>query len=116
MATYNVDFEMQYRVEIENSEAVKAYFIDGDWKESFWELDDIEDFCRSLTTAFDRHPEYFDKELGGSSRFVEGFGLFNKPVRSNAYHLTERFTKDIGSRISVRVTDELEPVFVTEKK
>lgn len=116
MRRYDVDFEMQYRVEIENPEAIEAYFIHGDWKEIFWPLDDLEDFVRSLTLSFDRHSEYWDSERSGFSRSVEGFGTFNRAAGEDTYRLVPEAVKEIGSQLTVRVEDELEPTFVTERK
>lgn len=115
MKTFDVDFEMQYRVEVENPDAIQAYFIEGDWKDLFWEIEDLEDFVRSLTLSFDRHPEYWDRERGGSTRMVEGFGEFNQKV-GEPYRLVPEAAEELGTQITIRVVDELEPMFVTERK
>ena len=70
MKTFEADFEMQIKVEIENPEAVKAYFIDGKWSEVFWDIADLEDFVGDLSRAVEATPEYlrdglFLKEIEG---------------------------------------------------
>ncbi|MDC8803897.1 hypothetical protein PRZ61_10665 [Halomonas pacifica] len=111
---FDVDFEKTMKVELENPGAVEAYFISGDWKESFWTLDDLEDFVRSLSHAFECHPEHYDRERGGLSRDVEGFGTYHRAAGDSEYRLVGEAVEEIGSHISI-IDEDLEAVFVTER-
>jgi hypothetical protein len=112
MKTYEADFEMQIQVEIENPEAVTAYFIDGNWREVFWDIDDLEDFVSSFAHAFQATPEYLRDGL--FLKEVEGFGIYSRKPGEKGYQLSADGVLEIGSAIGVTV-DDLEVAFVTER-
>lgn len=113
MSSFNVDFEMQLQVTLHNPDAAKDYFIDGDWKESFYTLDDIEDLVRLLANAFQCEADCYSPEHRGFVRNVEGFGVYVRSAGADTYELDDECQREIGTNISVSITDELEPTFVT---
>lgn len=112
MKTFEADFEMQIKVEIENPEAVKAYFIDGKWSEVFWDIVDLEDFVGDLSRAFEATPEYLREGL--FLKEVEGFGIYSRKPGEKGYQLSAEGVLEIGSAIGITV-DDLEVAFVTER-
>lgn len=112
MKVFDADFEMQIKVEIENPDAITAYFIKGDWKEYFWDIDDLEEFVSSFAHAFQATPEYLRDGL--FLKDIEGFGVYSREPGEKAFQLSAEGILEIGSAIKVTV-DDLDVTFVTER-
>lgn len=69
-------FEMELDITFSDPKKAEEFFIHGDWKDSFWTVDDLEELTESLAMAFHVQPEDYSKEHGGFVRSVEGFGIF----------------------------------------
>lgn len=62
-------------------EKAKAEFIDGDWSDYFWEIDDMEDLATNIIQAV--HNEQEISEIDSQDKYVmkrspEGFGVYLK--------------------------------------
>ncbi|WP_321532296.1 hypothetical protein [uncultured Desulfuromonas sp.] len=73
---YCASFEMEIDVTFSDPKKAEEFFIHGDWKDSFWTIDDLEELTESLAMAFHVQPEDYSKEHCGFVRSVEGFGIF----------------------------------------
>jgi|GEM_PF-3209885 len=73
---YCASFEMEIDVTFSDPKKAEEFFIHGDWKDSFWTIDDLEELTESLAMAFHVQPEDYSEEYGGFVRSVEGFGIF----------------------------------------
>lgn len=76
MSDYRVTLEAKLLVKFTNPETAEKIFIDGDWKETFYTLYDLEDLVRHLSYAFMRTPDEWNSELKLFVKFIEGFDLF----------------------------------------
>jgi len=85
------------------------HFIKGDWKESFYDFDDLDEIAEHIACNFHHASSEFRK-IEGKHRFVkfiEGFGDFVQQD-NGLYRLTEDI--DGGGDIDVSYEMELEPV------
>lgn len=104
--TRSVDFEMQIHVSFGDEEAAKAYFIDGDWRNSFWDICDLDELAEILAYHFHMQPEYWDSERVAICRSPEGFGLYVQQA-DGRYVLCEEGQKEIGTTITVKYASVL---------
>ncbi len=109
MKTLRITFEMEIDVQFEDPEAAKAYFVDGDWKKDFYELNDLEALAVAVASGFHHETDRWDTDLKCWCRFVEGFGKFvmikDTPC---AFRLTDGYAKEGGGHILVRYESELD--------
>lgn len=113
MSKYDVEFKENYIVTLSDPDAIKAYFVDGDWRKVFWELDDLEEVITALANSFQVADRHWG-EGGTRVRQLEGFGVYTKSREGRAFHLDAETAKEIGSAITITIEDELEVYFVTE--
>lgn len=70
MKNYKVDLSGQFEISFSDEEKIKKVFLSDEFKEVFYDFEDIEDFCKfishSLIHAFE----------GVCDDFIEGIGLF----------------------------------------
>ena len=97
MSKIRCSFEMEIDINFQDTDKAKSYYIDGDWKESFYSLADLEEVAEQLSYSFYVEDEKWDKILKAVIKFVEGFGTFVK--KDNEWHLTEEFASDGGGII-----------------
>lgn len=75
-----VELKAEIDVVFSEPEKAVAVFIDGDWKDAFWPIDDIEDLATNIARAFHHERDQFkydDKiNKGWNIRYPEGFGTF----------------------------------------
>ncbi|WP_348826496.1 hypothetical protein [Halomonas sp. RT37] len=109
--SFNIDFEMKVRVEFSDEPKSKAFFIDGDWKESFYDLVDLEDLASSIASGFVHETPTFQPEHRTFGFFLEGYGLFLRTSYTpETYVLTGQFADDCGG-IAIKLIDELEAAY-----
>ena len=102
MKTLRCTFEMEIDVQFENPEASEAYFIRGDWKETFYDLDDLEQVAEHLADGFHHESDSWDTEAKAHYRMVEGFGYFYDQ-KDGTYKTDEKTAGWIGGAyISIR--------------
>ena len=102
MTKYRTDFEMQIDVEFVEPEKAKAFFIDGDWKESFWSFDDLDEVAESISRLFFYEVEHWNREQKAFVRFLEGYGYF---VRQGDVYISSKEYAEAGE---IRIREELE--------
>jgi hypothetical protein len=76
--------EQEMKVEFTEPEKAKAFFIDGDWKNSFYTFKNLEDLAESLMLntkdkLLFREHWHEDKEIKSGAK-VEGFPVFYSQV------------------------------------
>lgn len=121
---YNILFEQDLKVIIEDVAVTEEYFIKGDWRKYFYDLDSIEDLVRDLAANFLRArlewgqftAENEKRGDSGTSRtrnykFIEGYGIFLKDTEDkNLWVNTDPRT----GGLSVRIASDLEITHVAE--
>lgn len=112
-----VTLETEVVVGYSNPEKAHQYFIEGDWKNTFFDLDDLEDLTEFLALAVFQHPEGFRLVQfgvkGNEYRFVkemEGFATFIKDENGANSWVSEH---DVYGAITVHL-EELEVSFSPE--
>ena len=103
MSKFRTDFEMSIDVEFLNPEKAKAFFIDGDWKKSFYTFNDLADLARGLSCEF--HDEPKEWENNHYSKDIEGFGLF---IEKNEKWYSIEDAKEVHGGIVIHYQDALE--------
>lgn len=114
MDKYNVEFNMEINVSFEDEDEAENYFCFGDWKNTFWDLDDVEDLARSIAENFHGTPDSWNRKLSVFTRFVEGFGEFVQ-IESGKWQLSDEFIQ-YGGQIFVEYEMELEAGFVSKAR
>lgn len=117
---FDCELSCNYIISFLEPERAQAYYIDGDWKENFYEVDDLEDLAEHISLGlfnepdnlFERDPKDPSKFRRGFSRFVEGFGRFVRDGSPNKYELDEEFSQ-YGGGIVV-TTEDLRNQWTTE--
>lgn len=104
--TYRTEFEMQIDVVFEHPDRAEDFFVKGDWKNTFYTLDSLEEVAEFLANAFNRSPEVWNPDYKSFTRFVEGFGQF---VRQNDGSFKTAYEMDDPGFIAVSFHEELEP-------
>lgn len=114
MQKFDVELEMKIKVELENPEAIQAYFIDGDWGDCFYPLEDLEEFIHYLVNSFQMEPDSYSEEHKAFIRAPEGFGVYIRTSGGKEYTLVPGISAAIRSQIKIVIEDALEVYFVTE--
>jgi hypothetical protein len=104
MKKFECTLEAKIEVKFSDESKVEAFFIDGDWKKSFYDLGDMEELASHLVYAFDQTPEEWS-DRGCSSKFIEGFGAFYE-VSRGTWIITSKETGDI-------IIEEIEDLYVS---
>jgi hypothetical protein len=111
---YEVDLSSRYNVTFPDEEKIISYYIEGDWKETFYTFSDIEDMIRSIIYSFVRtdteHKKDSDNEYY-SCKVIEGYPEFVRDEDNRDLYVSA--WEDCGTIILER-EDELDVDFVTE--
>ena len=112
---YEVDLSAQYTVEFPDEQKVIDYFIDGTWKESFFEFSDIEDMVSSIIYSFIRTDTQLSSDTTQAAfwyKEIEGYPPFIRDKDDRDLFVASH--EECGT-IIVKLEDELEVGYVTEK-
>lgn len=112
--TWNVEFTEKLQVNFLHPCKTEKFFITEDptdWQASFHPLSDIQDLSEMVARLFQLSSPYYDMERGGTTRFLEGFGEFNKPPWGGWYESCHG-NRESG-KIQVRVLNEWDVQFCT---
>ena len=83
MIEYKCIIEAEVNVSFSDEGKASDYFIDGDWKDCFFEAMDLEEFVQILSLGFfNTEDSFLDGEL---VRAVEGFVVFVYDDEENKY-------------------------------
>jgi len=101
-------FEMEIDVNFMNEEQSLNHFIKGDWKDSFYTFNDLDELAEHISYAFHITSDEFRKRDGKHIfvKFIEGFGDFIRQ-ENGSYELSEE--PDEGGKIIVNYEMTLEP-------
>ena len=103
-----VELKAEIDVSFSDPEKAKAVFIDGDWKDYFWVIDDLENLATDLANAFHNEPQHWkydhEKQKGWYQKSPEGFGTFIQ--QDNGSFVMEDETT---GKITISYEMELEP-------
>jgi hypothetical protein len=112
---FDIEFREVIQVNFLEPEKTEKYFITEDptnWRKSFYQPVDLQDLSELIGRAFKFESEYFDKERKGFTKFLEGFGEFNRQAGGD---ISENvFEVDQMGKIQIEITDEEDVEFVTE--
>ena len=75
-------------VEFVTPDVTKAYFIDGDWGQTFYTYVDLEDMAQSLAYTFERTSDVYIKGKG-LAKDIEGYPIFEQDYDNNYYYFKD---------------------------
>jgi hypothetical protein len=101
-------FEMEIDVVFEAPTAAENFFVHGDWKETFYALDDLDAVAKCLSRGFHGEEDRWDNLAGKFYRMVEGFGRFYRQDDGETYKSEDETTDMIGGAILVKYEMELD--------
>lgn len=108
MRKFRTFFEMEIDVEFDNPEKAEAFFIDGDWKKSFWTFDDLDEVAESIANSFHWENDHWDKDYKKTAKFLEGYGNFIR-IKPDVWESCPSSIDECG-KITIRINMELDPV------
>lgn len=111
---FEVDLEMQVHIDFDDISKSDSFFIEGDWKESFWKVDELRDLAEIIAYAFSTDSPHYMSKYGKFGVFLEGFGDFFREdySRPEKYRLDDESAELCGG-ITITVSYELEVVSVS---
>lgn len=74
---FNVELKVEFEISFSDIVKAEEFFIDGDWRDTFYDYDDLEDLVDSL--GLDFYTSRTTVSTDGNYkkiRFVEGYGDF----------------------------------------
>lgn len=100
---HDIVYEKRIKVIIDDMEAFRNYFLEGTWKDAFWNFDSVEEVVETLSGIYIESLSEYDFDLVGFKKDVEGFGYYinNDTSRPNAWVSCEMTTKAIGTKITI---------------
>jgi len=107
MKKFRNEFILEIDVAFEDEEKAHAFFIDSDWKESFWDLGDLEGVSEHLSYAFHQYSEEWDTDEKAWGKNLEGFGYFIYRNSDGLWVSKSENDEEFGS-IKIRYENELE--------
>lgn len=98
----------------DNPKKAKEYFIDGEWKESFFKFDELKEVAEHLAYAFYVTPEQYNFDKKRYEKFIEGFGNCSSCVDEESHSYTYTFLDDAidYGTIKISIASELTPTDV----
>jgi hypothetical protein len=112
---YEVNLSSEYAVTFPDEQKIIDYYIDGDWKETFYEFYGIEDMIRSIIYSFVRTGTQMLKDELGNYYFckvIEGYPEFVRDDDNRDLYTSSH--EECGTIIIEREC-ELDVDFVTEQ-
>lgn len=107
--------QCEIEVDIKDREKAKAFFIDGDWSEIFYEISDLDELASILGFAFHNAEERLGQGLFKS---IEGFGDYIYSYEKKEWHLTDRLLEEGEDlpcgNIVIKYISELESIETEE--
>jgi len=73
---FGIEYETKVTVEFSKPEKIKEIFIDGDWKDVFCELEDVDEFANYVSHYLLQDLKQLDEDLGLYVSELEGVGTF----------------------------------------
>lgn len=96
---FSAEIKADVEVIFADPDKAKATFIDGDWREAFWDIDGMEDLARDLAFAVHSQPERWtydeEQKKGYWQKSPEGFGEYIKDITSNSWIMDNEETGKI---------------------
>lgn len=109
MSKFKVQYEMEISVKFHDEEKAMNYF-EGDFKEGFWKISDLEEGAESVANQFLHEHNSFAKEI-----FLEGFGSFSRVKdKRDVWENCKRSQYTIG-KITIELESDLEAMYTTEE-
>ena len=113
---YEVNLSSEYTVTFPDEQRIIDYYIDGDWKETFYTFSDIEDLIRNLMYIFVRTD--LESQTGKEGEHylckdIEGFPTFIRDKDNRDLFVSSH--EECGT-IIVEREDELDVDYVTLKE
>lgn len=113
MKKYVVDLSAKYKVTFPDEQKVIDYFIEGDWKNTFYTFGDLDDLCEHLIMAFFHEDSRFNHELKSFYKFIEGFYPFYSDSNTGLWTSTD---EESGAIIQVEEEEELDIEYCQEEE
>ena len=104
------DFEMKIDVAFSDPELAKSFWVDGDFKETMWDIADLDELASMIASAFHGESRHYDETLKKFVKEIEGYGTFVPDEHNNVYTANyDHFDGLKGLEIKVSYEDTLEP-------
>lgn len=92
MATLRTTFEFQIDINFTDKERANHFFIESDWKEHFYEFNDLDEVSEHLAINFDNASEQW--EDGQHWKHIDGFGSYYYHREEKEWRLTKDMLKE----------------------
>ncbi|HAS6055306.1 TPA: hypothetical protein I7122_21475 [Vibrio vulnificus] len=92
MTTFRTTFEFQIDVNFVDREKAEQFFLESDWKEYFFDFNDLDDAAEHLARNF--HMSDARYEEGKEWKHIEGFGSYYFDRHANVWRLTKDLLKN----------------------
>lgn len=109
MSKFKVQYEMEIVVKFHDEEKAMYYF-EGDFKECFWSVSDLEEGAESISNQFIHERNSFAKEI-----FLEGFGSFSRLKDKQDVWENCKESQDTIGKITIELESDLEAMYTTEE-
>ncbi|HHJ3076722.1 TPA: hypothetical protein ACPVZG_000512 [Vibrio parahaemolyticus] len=76
MRKFKATLSAEFTVDFEDEKKAESFFLEGDWKESFYEFEDLEELVEHLLLNFFNADEKWDTDEGKRYKNVEGMGTY----------------------------------------
>jgi len=111
MIKFEANLEIEVTIEIHDHEAAHAFYIEGDWKDSFFKFDDLSEMVKHIAAVISSSCETFCREKNEFYFELDGFGRFYSMDDRSGYLLEN--SAEHGGAIFVDPS-ELECTWVSE--
>jgi len=101
MKSFDITMLAELQIKFSEPLLAKAYFIDGEWRETFWDIDNMHQLAKNIANAVQDYPAYYDKGYESFVKSPEGFGVYVRQT-DGSYKAT---WKDFGDIIVTTVSE-----------
>ncbi len=107
MRKFDCILQTEVSVDFSNPERVMKEITKSNWRDTFFDIDDIGGVAEHLSYAFLDSEEHWDSTKKAHFRFLEGFGYFHCQPDGSYQNEVDAVIRCIGV-ITIRTDDELE--------
>ncbi len=111
MKKYVIDLSAKYHVTFPDEQKAIDYFIDGDWKNTFYTFSDLGELSEHIVFGFFREDSKFDHEKNLFYKFFEGFYPFYSGINLGIWTSTD---EENGTIVQIEELEELDIEYCQE--
>lgn len=110
MKKFKSTLETEIEIIFTDPESAEKCFCGKDWRNIFWDLDDLQEVAEHLSESFQNTPDEWSNKDMKIAKFIEGFGTF---IEENGYYTNTPESQE-GGKIKIKVLSELQPIWCDE--